>query len=224
MKKLLIFGAGKIAESVSYYFNRDSEYTITAYVVDDAYATTDTYLGKPLYGISQVEEKFNTNDYFVFVAVGYQGINGLRAEKYEYFKNLGYRFASYQSPQVQGNYTVGENSIVMDGAIIQPCATIGNDVFVWGGAMIGHHTNLQDHCWITGGCSIGGIVELGEKTFVGLGAIISNEITIGKQCMIGANAFVGKDIEDKKVFIVSPTEPHRLNADQLIRLSVHFRI
>ena len=43
---LIIFGAGKIAEAVSYYFKRDSNYAIEAYVVDDYFATTSTFLKK----------------------------------------------------------------------------------------------------------------------------------------------------------------------------------
>lgn len=223
-KPLLIFGAGKIGEAVSYYFNRDSDYDIVAYVVDDAFVVKDSFLDKPLIKLSEVLEKYPIEKYTAFIATGYQGINSLRTSKYEHFKNLGYNFASYVSPYVKGDFTYGENTIIMDGAIIQPCAKLGNNVFIWGGAMIGHHAEIKDHCWLTGGCLIGGITILGESTFVGLGAAIGNEIVIGKKCMIGAQTLITKSIEDKKVLIKEPTKPHRLNADQFERMSACFRV
>ena len=223
-KPLIIFGAGKIAEAATYYFNRDSNYEIVAYVVDDAFVANDSFLEKPLIKLSEVVQKFPTETYTVFVATGYQGINSLRKSKYEHFKNLGYSFASYVSPFAHGDFTIGENTIVMDNAVIQPCAKFGNNVFVWGGAMVGHHAEIKDHCWLTGGCLIGGIAVLGESVFVGLGATIGNEITIGEKCMIGAQTLVTKSLEDKKVVIKEPTKPHRLNADQFERMSACFRV
>ena len=223
-KQLIIFGAGKIAEAVTYYFERDSEYTIEAYVVDDAFAKTETFLKKPLVKLSEVEQKYAPSSYAVFVATGYQGINQLRTSKYEHFQQLGYSFASYVSPFVKGDFTIGENTIVMDNAVVQPCVQFGNNVFVWGGAMVGHHAVIEDHCWLTGGCLIGGITKLGKSTFVGLGATIGNEVQIGEKCMVGASTLTTKSIKDKTVLMVGPTEAHRLNSDQFTRMSSCFRV
>ena len=196
---LVIFGNGKIAEAI-------------------------TYLGKPLVGLSKFDEKFSPDSCHVFVAVGYQGMNMLRTQKVAHFKNLGFQLAKYTSPYVLGNYTIGDNSIVMDGAIIQPCAKFGNNVFVWGGAMIGHHANIEDNCWLTGGCQIGGITKMGQSTFVGLGAIVGNEIVIGEKCMLGAGTLSCKSIKEGTVLVAPNTEPHRLNSDQFTRMSTCFRV
>ena len=222
-KSLIIFGAGKIAEAVSYFFNRDSEYEIKAYIVDDLYAKVDTFLDKPVFILSQVEEKFPATECSVFVAVGYQGINQLRTTKYEYFKAAGYSFASYVSPNVVGDFTFGENTILMDYAMIQPRVSFGNNVFVWGGSMIGHHTVIDDHVWLTGGCLVGGGAHIGEGSFIGLGAMIGQEVAVGTKCMMGAATLTIKSVGDKVVIIATPTEPHRLNSDQFTRMSSCFR-
>jgi sugar O-acyltransferase (sialic acid O-acetyltransferase NeuD family) len=222
-KSLIIFGAGKIAEAVSYFFNRDSEYDIKAYIVDDLYAKFDTFLEKPVIKLSLVEEKFPTTEYTVFVAVGYQGINQVRTAKFEYFKSAGYSFASYVSPKVEGDFTFGENTIIMDYAMIQPRVSFGNNVFVWGGAMIGHHTVISDHVWLTGGCLVGGVTHIGEGSFIGLGTMIGQEVTIGQKCMMGAATLTIKNVGDKVVIIAPPTETHRLNSDQFTRMSSCFR-
>jgi sugar O-acyltransferase (sialic acid O-acetyltransferase NeuD family) len=223
-KPLIVFGAGKISEAVSYYFNRDSDYEIVAYILDDQFVIAASFLDKPLIKLSEVADKYPSGQFTAFVATGYQGINSLRMSKYEHLKNLGYSFATYISPYVKGNFTFGENTIIMDNAVIQPCAKFGNNVFVWGGAMVGHHADIKDHCWLTGGCLIGGITIVDEATFIGLGAAIGNEIIIGKKCMIGAQTLVTKSVADKIVLIKEPTQPHRLNADQFIRMSACFMV
>ncbi|PJA06099.1 MAG: hypothetical protein COX71_03320 [Flavobacteriales bacterium CG_4_10_14_0_2_um_filter_35_18] len=222
-KELIIFGAGKIAEVITYFFERDSEYQIVAYVIDDVYVNQDTYLGKPLIKLSEVVERYAPSRYTIFVATGYQGMNQLRSSKYDYFKENGYSCASYISPLVKGNFTIGENTIIMDGAMIQPCATFRNNVFVWGGAMVGHHAVVEDHCWLTGGCLVGGVTRIGKNTFVGLGAIVGHEVIVGEKCMLGAATLTIKSIGDGVVLIEAHTEPHRLNSDQFIRMSSCFR-
>jgi sugar O-acyltransferase (sialic acid O-acetyltransferase NeuD family) len=223
-KKLIIFGAGKIAQAASYFFNRDSGMDIAAYCCDKEYVQADSFLGKPLLAAEDVPAAYAPDEHLMFVALGYQGMNDLRANKVEWAKDRGYALASYRSPLVPGDYVMGENSIVMDGAAIQPCVTLGRNVFVWGGAMIGHHAVIQDHCWITGGCAIGGVTTVGEKAFVGLNATLGHEIAIGRRCMIGANALVNKSLPDGSVLIVRDTEPHRLNSDQFSRMSRCFNL
>lgn len=213
-----------MAESVSYFFERDGVYNITAYVVDDPFTGTGIFLGKPLVAFSRVLEMFKPEDFSVFVALGYQNMNKLRKGKFEYFKEKGYSLANYISPFVKGNFSLGENSIIMDGAMIQPCAKFGNNVFVWGGAMVGHHAVIEDHCWLTGGCQIGGSAKIGKETFIGIGALVGHEVIIGARCMVGAGTLTCKNIPDGTVLIAPNTEAHRLNSEQFTRMSTCFRI
>lgn len=221
---LIIFGVGKIAEAVTYFFERDSNYTICGYVADDAFVLSETFLGKPVVKLSELKDTFKPDTYTMFVAVGYQGINGLRTQKIDYFKKQGFSFANYISPMVQGNFTIGENSIIMDGAMIQPCVKFGSNVFVWGGAMVGHHAVIEDNCWLTGGCQVGGLTKIGQSTFIGLGAIIGHEVTIGEKCMLGAGTLSCKSIQAGTVLVAPNSEPHRLNSDQFTRMSTCFRV
>ena len=222
-RKLIIFGTGKIAEACAYFFERDSNYSINAFVIDDLYYKDASFLGKPVVKLSDVAKEYPAKDFYAFIAVGYQGINSLRTEKYEFFKSQNYNLANYVSPLVKGNFSAGENTIVMDNAMIQPNVTFGNNVFVWGGAMIGHHSIINDNCWLTGGCLIGGSVNMGQSSFIGMGAVLGQEIKTGEKCMIGAGTLTIKSIGDKSVIIAQPTELHRLNADQFTRMSSCFR-
>ena len=202
-KKLVIFGTGKISEAVSYFFERDSEYEIISYVVDDLFVADGKFLEKTVVPLSKFEQTFSKDEIYIFVAVGYQGMNVLRSSKVDFFREKGYRFAKYVSPLVQGNFTTGENSIVMDGALIQPCVKFGNNVFVWGGAMIGHHAIIEDNCWLTGGGLVGGLSKIGKNSFVGLGTIIGHEVIIGEKCMLGAGTIACKSLPPGTVPVVA---------------------
>ncbi len=222
-KKLIIFGDGKISEAITYFFERDSEYLIAGYVCDDLYLKSDSFLGKPLTGLSKVPEMYPASQYDVFVAVGYQGMNQLRTSKFDYFKQNGYSLASYVGPFIKGNFSFGENTIIMDHAMIQPCVSLGDNVFVWGGTMIGHHATIENHCWLTGGCMIGGSAKIGKSTFIGLAAVVGHEVQVGEKCMLGACTLTTKSIGNGVVLITAPTESHRLNSDQFMRMSTCFR-
>jgi len=219
---LIIFGAGKIAEVATYFFNRDSSYEVHAYVVDDAFLKEASFLNKPLIGLSSLEETYSAQEYTIFIALGYQDLNNLRREKFFFFKERGYQFASYCSPFVQGQFEYGVNTIIMDGAIIQAFTRLGNNVFVWGGALLGHHSEINDHSWLSGSSLIGGSAVVSESCFIGMGAIIGHEVKLGKECMIGAGTLILRNIDDYSVTLQQQTEISRLNSSQFIRMSTCF--
>lgn len=222
MKNLVIFGTGKIGECLSYYFERDGGLRIVAYCVDREFLKEETFFGCPVVAFEDVERLYPADRHAMFVALGYHKINRLRRQKCEEAAAKGYELASYVSPQVTGKFTIGANSMVLDGATIQPLASIGNDVLVWGGAMIGHHARIGDHCWITGGANIGGLADIGEECFFGLNATIGHEVSVGARSILGAGSLVTKSIPAESVVVVRDTERHRLNSEQFLRLTKVF--
>lgn len=223
-KPLIIFGTGKIGEVAAWFFDRDSEYEIIAFVVDPEFIKEKEFHGRPVVASQEALTRYPPSDYSMFVALGYQGMNGLRTKKFEFFREKGYSFAKYVSPDIKVPLTIGENSIVMDGVLLQPHVRLHNNVFVWGGAMIGHHTEVEDNCWLTGSCAVGGSVHLGKSSFVGLGAIVGHEVIIGDKCMLGAGTVMCRNLPANAVLVAPNTEPHRLNSEQFTRMSVCFRV
>ena len=217
--KLIIFGAGKISEVVSFYINSERLYDICAYVIEDEFIDKKSFLGKPIIGLSEVLEKFPANIYKCLVAVGYQKNNKFRRDKFDFFKHNGYNFASYISKKINSEFKFGENVIIMDDAIIQPHVSIGNNVFIWGGAMVGHHSKVEDNCWITGGSMIGGSSTIGNSTFLGMGSVVGHEIIIKKNCFVGASALITKNLNENSVVITSDSTTHRLSTDQFLKIS-----
>jgi len=218
-----MFGTGKIAECASYYFERDGEYQIVAFCCDRSFLDGSTFAGRPVVAFEDIDHLFPPEEYELFIALGYHQVNQLRRKKFLEGLAKGYALASYSSPQVQGDFTIGANSLVLDNVSIQPKAQIGNNVFIWGGAMIGHHAVVQDHCWVTGSANIGGLTSIGESTFLGLNSTIGQSVTIGERCLLGANTLVTKCLAEDSVVVVPDTEVHRLKVDQFLRLTQVFR-
>ena len=223
MKKIVIFGAGKISYAISQYILTWGKYEIGGYVVDGSYVGSGVFLGKPLLDIDEIQRNYPPSSYAAFVAMGYQSLNALRREKVKAVSALGYELVSIVNPAAPSDLKVGGNCFVGSGELIQPGVVCGDNVFVWNGALVGHHTELSDHCWVTGGAAIGGCVKVGANTFIGIGATIGHEISIGLDCMIGAGTLTSKNINDGSVLISKDTEIYRLNSEQFIRMSSCFR-
>lgn len=221
MKKLVLFGAGKITEVIYYYAVNECGFDVAGFCVDDEYLSDNTFLGKPLVSTSEVNNAFPPSSHDMFVAVGYHDLNALRKIKCQEMKALGYDLISIVSPKTNLpiNVRYGENCFIMPPAIIHPCVTLGNDVFIWSGAMVGHHSRIEDHCWLTSNCSIGGNVEMGAETFVAMNAVVSHSIKIGKRCFLGGNTMITKHLEEHQVVIAESSKPIRLNSSQFLRMS-----
>jgi len=223
MKELIIFGTGIIADCVSYYFEREGNYSIAAYCCDRSFLKEKNFNGRPVVTFEDIMDVYPPERYSMFIALGYHGLNDLRTQKYIESVAMGYELVSYVSPYLHGDFTIGANSLLLDDAIVQPKAKIGNNVFVWGGAMIGHHAVIQDHCWVTGSANVGGLSTIGESCFLGLNATIGHGVDVGRRCLIGANALITKSIANESVIVVSDTQAHRLKIDQFLRLTSCFR-
>lgn len=221
MKRLILFGTGKIAEVIFYYAKTECGFDVTAFTVDEKFVKDKQYLGLPVIAFSEVEKKYPPSEYDMFVAVGYHDLNKLREAKCNEAMQKGYTLVSIISPQanVPTNVKFGYNCFIMPPAIIHPCVTVENNVFIWSGAIVGHHSQLRSNCWITSGCNIAGNVTIGENCFLAMNANIAHSIKIGKFCFIGSNALLTKDLDDNKVCIAESSKPIKLTSEQFLKFS-----
>jgi sugar O-acyltransferase (sialic acid O-acetyltransferase NeuD family) len=220
-KDLIIFGTGKIADVIYYYASVECGFNVVAFSVDEAFITDTHFHGLPVIPFETLDKDRPAAMHDIFIAVGYQDLNKLRATKCEEARLKGYSLVSIISPKasIPGNVSIGENCFIMPPALVHPCVTIKSNVFVWSGAMVGHHTVVEDNCWLTSSCSISGNVSIGANSFLAVNATIGHSVKIGKDCFIGANALVTKDLGDEKVVIVESTKVLRLSSQQFLRMS-----
>jgi len=221
MSKVVIFGAGKIADEAYFYLTNDSPHEIVAFTVDLEFLTVPEKLGLPLVAFEEVQDKYPADRYQMFVAVGYQDLNHFRAQKYAEAKAKGYGLISYVSSRSSnfGNVVIGDNCFVLEFATIQPCASIGNDVFIWSGNHVGHHASVSDHCYIAGNVVISGNTKVEPYCFIGVSATLGHEITIGQESLIGAGSLITKDVGPQSVYITPDTQKYRLDSKTFLRLT-----
>src|SRR5437870_3565605 len=97
MSKVVVFGAGQIAELAHFYFTHDSPDEVVAFTVDAAYVKESSFLGLPVVAFEDLGREFPADGHEVFVAVSYTGLNRLRAERFRQARARGYRLAHYVS-------------------------------------------------------------------------------------------------------------------------------
>jgi len=221
MSKIVVFGAGKIADEAYFYLTNDSPHGVVAFTVDSAYLSKKEMFGLPVIPFEQVQDQYPPDDFKMFVAVGYQDLNQFRAQKYQEAKTKGYELISYVSSRASnfGKVEIGDNCLVLENVVIQPCSKVGSNVFLWSGNHVGHHASVGDHCYISGQVVISGSSVIEPYCFIGVNATIGHEITVGRESFIGAGTLVTKNVEPKSVYINPDTPKYRLDSASFLRLT-----
>ena len=198
MKKLILFGTGDIAEIANYYFEMDSDFDVVAFTVDESFCNDSHFLGKPLIPFENITEKYNPNEYFLFVALSYSNMNKLREIKYLEAKNKGYSIASYVSSKCSylSEFQPGDNSFILEDNTIQPFVKIGNNVTLWSGNHIGHHSEINDHNFISSHVVISGHCRIESNCFLGVNSTLSHKVRLSRGTLLGAGVIINKNTEE----------------------------
>lgn len=221
MKPIVIFGTGKIAEVILYFFTHHSDRQVVVCSVDRDYLPGSEWQGIPVVPFDEIARSHPPETHDMFVALGYQDMNALRTAKCAEARQLGYTLASYVHPDsgMPADCVYGDNCFIMNQVLIHPRVRLGNNVFVWSGAMIGHHSLIGNNCWLTSCANISGVVTVGTNCFFAVNATVAHGIKLGDECFIGANALITKCTNNGEVYLVENTKPFRLNSRQFLRMS-----
>lgn len=213
----MIFGTGTFAECAHFYFTHDSEHEVVAFTANEDRIDRSELLGLPVVPFEHLAESHPPRESQMFVAVGYAGVNRVRASIYEQAKHLGYELATYVSSKATTwpGFTIGDNSFVFEDNTIQPFTRIGNDCVLWSGNHIGHHSTIGDHCFITSHVVVSGNVNVGPYCFIGVNATLRDSIDIGERCVLGAGAVIMKSTRPGEVYSPARTTPLDRTSDEI---------
>lgn len=128
----------------------------------------------------------------LIISIGSNTARRLISERYK----LKYATAIHPEATMSQSAAIGEGSVVMHGAIIQPDVVIGRHCIINSGASIDHECIIEDYVHISPHATLCGNVHIGEGSWIGAGATIIPGIKIGKWCTIGAGSVVIRDIPD----------------------------
>ncbi len=99
---------------------------------------------------------------------------------------------------------IGEGTVVMANAVVNPCTAIGRGCIINTGCTIDHDCNIDDFTHVSVGAHLAGTVSVGDRVWIGAGAVISNNLWIRSGCTIGAGAVVVDNIEEPGTYIGVP--------------------
>ena len=91
---------------------------------------------------------------------------------------------------VSKHATVGEGSIIMNGAVVNAKSTIGKNCIINTKSNVEHGVSIGDFCHLSTCAVINGDSVIGNGTFIGSNATISNEVSIKENSIISAGKFI----------------------------------
>lgn len=218
MAKLVIFGCGRAADVAARYFASDSAQEVCGFTVEKQYLSSNSFRGLPLVDFDVVQKHFPPSDFQMFVPLGFQQMNNLRAQKYAETKKKGYACASYVSSKVASHdvLKVGENCFILENNTINYDVKIGNNVVIWSACQLGDQSVIGDHVWISSHAALAGEVTIGEYSFLGVNCTISNYVKVARKSYIGAAVFVSQDTVENGVYVVEGTKRFKMESEQFL--------
>ena len=220
MSKVVLFGIGRGADVAYRFLTRDSEHEICGFAVDRKYLDRDRFHDLPVVAFEDVERRFPPDEFKMFVLLGYQRMNALRAGKYLEAKQKGYSFISYANSNFYRaeELDIGENCFILDNQSISLDVKIGNNVVMWSSNHVGDLTVIGDHVWLASHVTVAAEVVVRPYCFLGIGATIGNKVTLAERTFVGANALVASDTAENSVCISSEAEHVDVDSATFLRI------
>lgn len=204
MKRLIIIGAsghGKVVADIA---------QLNGY--EDIVFLDDNESVKECAGFPVIGKSFDAPDGEVFVAVGDAVI---RKQLMQSYGSRNMPVLVHPNATIAHDVDIGEGTVIMAGAIINPGTRIGKGVIVNTASSIDHDCVIGDYVHVAVGAHLCGSVSVGDNTWVGAGSIINNNISICADSMIGSGAVIIHNIRDKGTYVGVPAK--RISKQELTR-------
>lgn len=223
MIRVLLAGNAVTAEILLSYLQRDTRYEVVGCTVDDEFVGTGSVSGVRAVGLSQVIKLYPPANHRVIMAAGYGDLNRARAGLFNRLKSLGYVIETYIHPdaRVISDEAIGDGSIVLPGAVIEPHVRVGANTMIWANVTLSHHCSVADHCWIAAGSVVSGQARVLNNSFLGVNSTVVNAVTVEEYNIVGAGALITRNTKRGSVHIARSAELVRFSSDDYVK---HFGI
>ena len=207
MRNIVIIGAGGVGREVSLIIQQINELEQTWNLLGFIDDNTDNW-GKVINGYSVIggidSLEFLSNDTYIVIAIA----------NYEVKKNIvnkinnKFKFATIVHPKVwiHDYMTVGEGTIIYEGAILTANIEIGNHVIISPKCGVGHDSIIKDYVSLLWNVNVSGNDLIEEGVMMGSGSTVIQGKKIGKGSIIGAGAVVVNDIESFSTAVGVPAK------------------
>ena len=219
MKKVVLAGNGTTAEILYTYLAADKRYNAVGVVADDDFVKADRFIDVPCVPLSQIKHNFDPEEVMVIIAMGYHDLNRSRQKMFKKIKSLGYSVEAYlhQDAKIHTSNLIGEGSIVLPGAVLEPYCSLGSNSMIWCNTTVAHHASVGNNCWLASGCVVSGSAKVHDNAFIGVNATIVNEVEVSELNIVGANALISKCTKPNTVHLSRSSELFRYSAEDYVK-------
>jgi acetyltransferase EpsM len=136
------------------------------------------------------------------------GDNSIRERIVQKFQKNSIRVftAIHQKAYVSLHTIIGEGSVIMANATVNPLASIGTGVICNTACMIEHECSVGDFSHVCPGAVLAGKVTVGNRTLIGANSVVRQGIIIGDDVIVGAGSVVTKDIPSGSIVWGNPAK------------------
>lgn len=198
--KLVIWGASGHAKVIADILKLRDEFQIVGFLDDvNIDHKGKSFLGFPILGgREKLDELVSTG--VEYLILGFGECHS-RLELAGLVRSKGLRFTSAIHPRsiIARDVSIGEGSVIVAGAVVNPGSRLGEQVIINTCASVGHDCTIHIAAHIAPGVRIGGCSTVGLATWIGIGAVINDHVRIGNNCIIGAGSVVLKDLPDNVI-------------------------
>ncbi len=192
MREAWVIGAGGHAKVVIDALRASGEFTVAGVLDDDPGRFGTAVLGASVLGDATRESVERLGIGWAILAIG---SNRARAEA---AARLDGRvvWASVVHPKahIAPGARLGEGTLVLAGAIIQPDTTIGAHAILNTACSVDHDCVIGDFAHVAPGAHLAGGVQIGEGVLIGLGSSLLPGRAVGAWATVGAGCVVTRDI------------------------------
>ena len=170
MKKLLILGAGGHGRCCLDIARSMKKYEEISFLDDDCPGTIIN--GAKVIGKTKELEKYDKEEYGVFVAIGN---NNVRKVLYEEVQLKGFVIETLISPKcVISEYaSIGNGTVIYTGVVVVANTVIKKGCIITSNVSVNHDSNVDGYCVIYSNTVIRPNVQIGEGTRIGCNCVIS---------------------------------------------------
>lgn len=197
MEKIIILGMGGHAESLVDILERQQEYEIAGYVVNEEVSVkAGDY---PILGndgdLERIYQGGITN---AAVGIGYMGKSDVRERLWTTLKQIGFRLPVVCDPSaiLSKSARIGEGSFIGKRAVLNANASVGKMCIVNTGAILEHGCQVGDFSHISVGTVLCGEVTVGKSVLVGANATVVQCLSIGDGSTVGAGTTIRKNVKE----------------------------
>lgn len=207
MKNIVIVGAGGVGRETSLIIQQINElkstWNLIGFIDDDVNSWGNVINGYPVIGGMDSLEKLSLDTYVVVAIANYK-VKKRIVNKI----NNRFKFATIVHPRVwlHDYMTLGEGTIIYEGAILTTNIKVGNHVIISPKCGIGHDSIIKDYVSLLWNVNISGNDIIEEGVMMGSASTVIQGKRIGKGSTVGAGAVVIDNIDSYSTVVGVPAK------------------